>query len=70
MSGSWWWCLDHAAVEPDAGCRNAVRLGPYESSDVAEQALELAHRRTEEWDADDRRPPEEPSAGEAAPPQD
>jgi hypothetical protein len=54
MSGPWWWCLDHAEVESQAGCRNAVRLGPFESAESAAHALELAHRRTEEWDhADD-----------------
>jgi hypothetical protein len=54
MSGPWWWCTEHSVVEPNDGCPNAVRLGPFESANAAAEALELAHRRTEEWDAGDR----------------
>ncbi|HEX5017665.1 MAG TPA: hypothetical protein VFX15_08780 [Actinomycetes bacterium] len=50
----YWWCLEHERVESDDGCRNAVRLGPFESYADAEKALELAHKRTEEWDNDDK----------------
>ena len=54
MSGSWWWCTTHETVEPNEGCPNAVRLGPYESEQDAEHAVERAHERTEAWDAADR----------------
>jgi hypothetical protein len=49
----YWWCLDHQRVEPDEGCANSVRLGPFDEYAEAEQALELAQRRTEAWDNDE-----------------
>ena len=51
---SYWWCLNHSRVEPDAGCAHAERLGPYSTSEEAEQALERAHERSDHWDEDDR----------------
>ncbi len=57
MSGStpaqYWWCLDHQRVEPDEGCANSVRLGPFSEYAEAERALELAQKRTEAWDNDE-----------------
>jgi hypothetical protein len=41
-------------VEPEAGCPGKDRLGPYSSREEAEQALEIARRRNEEWEAQDR----------------
>jgi hypothetical protein len=49
----WWFCLKHNTVEPEAGCRGKDRLGPYQTREEAARALEIARRRTEEWDADD-----------------
>jgi hypothetical protein len=49
----WWFCLTHMAVEPDAGCPNKDRLGPYPTRDAAAHALETAKKRNEEWDAKD-----------------
>ena len=51
---SWWWCLKHERVEPNEGCANAVRLGPYATREEAEQALSRAHERTDAWDEQDR----------------
>ena len=51
---SYWYCLSHNAVEPDEGCAHAERLGPYPDRAAAEQALERAHRRSEDWDHDVR----------------
>ncbi len=48
----YWWCLDHQMVETDEGCANSVRLGPFKERAEAEQALELARRRSEAWDND------------------
>ena len=28
---SWYYCLVHQRVEPDEGCANAERLGPYDT---------------------------------------
>jgi hypothetical protein len=53
MSGPWYWCLIHNEVEPEQGCANDRRLGPYDSRDEAAHALEKAHDRTEAWDAED-----------------
>ena len=50
----WWYCIRHKTVEPEAGCPAKDRLGPYPSRDEAEHALEIARRRNEEWDAQDR----------------
>lgn len=51
---AWWWCLRHGAVEDDAGCALADRLGPYASRVDAGRALETARRRTQEQDERER----------------
>ncbi|UGQ10615.1 hypothetical protein LO772_27825 [Yinghuangia sp. ASG 101] len=55
----WYYCLRHATAEEGAGCRAADRLGPYESRQAAEHALESAAERTRtedrrdaDWDDD------------------
>ena len=48
-----WQGLTHQQVEPDAGCPNAERMGPYATEAVAAAALERAHERNEEFDKDD-----------------
>jgi hypothetical protein len=53
MRGPWYWCLDHQQVEPEAGCANDRRMGPYETRDQAETALARAAERTAAWDAED-----------------
>ena len=53
MLMSWWWCLTHNDVEPDAGCGHKDRLGPYQSQESARDALAAAGRRTAEWDEDE-----------------
>jgi len=54
MKPPFWWCLRHERVEGRDGCANSDRLGPYESFEAAEQALETARQRTAQWDADTR----------------
>jgi len=50
----YWFCLKHRTVEDSNDrCRSDQRLGPYATRAEAEAALELAHKRTEEWDAED-----------------
>ncbi|WP_298327664.1 hypothetical protein [Haloactinopolyspora sp.] len=58
--GPWYWCLDHAAVEPQLGCPNDRRMGPYDTVEEAETAIARARERTaemdrldEEWSDDD-----------------
>lgn len=48
----YWFCLTHHAVEGDDGCRNADRLGPYDTAEEASRALETVAERNEEWDTD------------------
>jgi hypothetical protein len=50
---SWYYCLVHKAVEPEAGCANAERMGPYATEAEAGAALEKAHDRNEAFDADE-----------------
>lgn len=46
----WWYCLKHQRVEPEVGCPNSERLGPFATQDEAAHALELAAKRNEQWD--------------------
>ena len=50
---SWYYCLEHQRVEPHDGCPNSERLGPYESREDAERALELAAERNAAYDEDE-----------------
>ncbi len=52
-NGPWFWCLRHAAVEPESGCPNDRRMGPYDTIDEAEGAIARARARTEEMDRAD-----------------
>jgi hypothetical protein len=53
MSG-YWFCVKHHRVEqgPDL-CPPIDRLGPYDTHEEAEHALEKAQERNDKWDADD-----------------
>jgi hypothetical protein len=53
MSG-YWFCVKHHRVEqgPDL-CPPIDRLGPYDTREEAEHALQKAQERNEAWDADD-----------------
>lgn len=46
----WWYCLKHQRVEPEEGCPNAERLGPFDTQEEASHALEIAAKRNEEWE--------------------
>jgi hypothetical protein len=50
---SWYYCLVHQKVEPEAGCPNSERLGPFSTEAEAAKALELAHERNAAFDEDD-----------------
>jgi hypothetical protein len=52
MAEQYWYCLKHHAVEPQEGCKNADRLGPYPTRDEASRALEKVQQRNEAWDND------------------
>lgn len=50
---SWYYCLVHQKVEPEDGCPNAERLGPYATETAAASAIEIAKARNEAFDADE-----------------
>jgi hypothetical protein len=50
---SWYYCLVHQKVEPEDGCANAERMGPYDTEAEAAQAMERAHERNVEFDSGD-----------------
>jgi len=48
-----WYCVRHHRVEDESNiCPPIDRLGPYATRAEAEQALETAERRNEDWDND------------------
>jgi hypothetical protein len=56
----WFFCLVHHTVEPSDGCKAADRLGPYNTREEAERALEKVAERNEQWDTDPRWNDDEP----------
>ena len=49
----WWFCLIHQSVELGAGCPDASRLGPYESSEQAQGVLDRMRQRDDAADGED-----------------
>ena len=48
-----WYCVKHKRVEDESNiCPPIDRLGPYDSREAAEHALETAEQRNEDWDND------------------
>ncbi|RGA00440.1 hypothetical protein DI270_034825 [Microbispora triticiradicis] len=54
VSDQWWFCLKHMTVEPEKGCPNKDRLGPYDSQDAASHALQTAAERNKKWKEQDK----------------
>jgi hypothetical protein len=54
VSGTWWYCLTHKAVEPFDGCKAEQRLGPYPTYEAAASALTRVMERNVEWEEDPR----------------
>lgn len=50
---SWYYCLTHQRVEPDDGCANDQRMGPYVTEAEASTALTRAAERNAAFDAQD-----------------
>ncbi len=48
----YYYCVKHHRVEGEDGCRAIDRLGPYDTREEAERALETAEARNEDWDND------------------
>jgi hypothetical protein len=49
---TYWYCLNHHAVEGPDGCAHQDRLGPYDTEAEASRALEKVKERNEAWDND------------------
>ena len=47
----WFYCIKHHKVEGPIGCQAKDRLGPYQTRDEAEHALEKVKERNEAWKA-------------------
>ncbi|GII01857.1 hypothetical protein [Planobispora takensis] len=54
MGDQWWFCLKHMAAEPDKGCPNKDRMGPYETREAAADALKTASDRNRKWAEQDK----------------
>ncbi|MFI6477724.1 hypothetical protein ACIBH1_07335 [Nonomuraea sp. NPDC050663] len=52
-TNQWWFCLKHQRVEPEQGCPNKDRMGPYASEQEAAGALQRAKERNEAYDGRD-----------------
>jgi hypothetical protein len=52
MADKFWYCLKHHRVEPQDGCADKDRLGPYPSQAEAARALDKVEERNEAWDHD------------------
>lgn len=50
--GKFYYCIRHHAVEGEEGCKAIDRLGPYDTREEAEHALEIAQERNALWDND------------------
>lgn len=50
---SWFWCLDHKAVEEGFGCGSTSRIGPYATRGEALNALQRTRQRGAEQNAKD-----------------
>lgn len=53
MQQRWWWCVKHQTVEPDEGCANLDRLGPFATVEEASRALQTVRERNAKYDAED-----------------
>ncbi|MGH1562559.1 hypothetical protein [Mumia sp. DW29H23] len=61
--GKFYYCIKHHAVEGEEGCKALDRLGPYDTREEAERALEIAQERNERWDNDPDWNDDAPSPG-------
>jgi hypothetical protein len=52
--GPWFFCIKHHTVEPRDGCAERHRLGPYETREEAEHALQSVAEREQKLTAEDR----------------
>ncbi|HEV3169605.1 MAG TPA: hypothetical protein VGZ32_04670 [Actinocrinis sp.] len=49
----WYYCIKHHRVEGEVGCQAKDRLGPYDTREEAENALQKVKERNAAWDHGD-----------------
>jgi hypothetical protein len=55
VADEWWWCLKHQRAEHAPDVKDAMRMGPYESKEAAENWKDRLDARNEEWEKEDER---------------
>jgi hypothetical protein len=53
LSGTFWFCQKHDAVEPFEGCGSHQRIGPFDTEGEAAKALDTIAERNRRYDAED-----------------
>jgi hypothetical protein len=53
LEKTYWFCVKHRAVEPFEGCGSQNRIGPFDTSEQAAQALDTIADRERRYDAED-----------------
>ena len=53
LTGTFWFCQKHEAVEPFAGCGSHERIGPFDTEAEAAEALDTIAERERRYDAED-----------------
>ena len=53
LEGTFWFCLEHHAVEPFDGCGSDNRIGPFDTESDAANALNTVAERERRYDAED-----------------
>jgi hypothetical protein len=53
LEGTYWFCLEHHAVEQFPGCGSENRIGPFATSDAAAAALATIADREKRYEAED-----------------
>ena len=53
LDGTFWYCMTHRRVEPYHGCKNADRIGPFQTQAEAAHALQTIAEREEQYELED-----------------
>jgi hypothetical protein len=53
LDGTFWYCMTHRRVEPYHGCKNADRIGPFQTEAEAAHALQTIAEREEQYEMED-----------------
>jgi hypothetical protein len=53
LDGTFWYCVRHRRVEPYDGCKNADRVGPFQTEAEAADAMQTIAEREERYETED-----------------